>query len=229
MVVLDACQSVAHMPVDFKQLDVDFAAFSSHKMFGPYGLGVLYGKYAHLDLMAPAVTGGGMVNVVGPQSTTFLKPPNRFEAGTQAVSQIIALAAACNYLSKIGMNNISRYELELLRFAENALSDVKNLKIIGPKLGESFTPASEPASRSLYAKSSLISFTLADVHPHDLSQFLDSKNIAIRSGHHCAALLHSHIGIAASCRASFSITNSKEDISRLTTALKDALKYFGCA
>lgn len=213
--VLDACQSVPHRPVDFHELGVDFAAFSAHKMCGPNGLGVLYGRGDRLEQLPPARTGGSMIEVVEMTGSTFMPPPTRFEAGTQPVSQAVALAAACRYLSGVGMPAIAAHEERLGARMVAELSALPGVRVLGDD-------ASVP-------RSGLAAFTVDDVHPHDLSQFLDAEGIAVRGGHHCAQPLHRKFGLTASTRASTYFTTTGDEIDRLVDAVGRARDWFGDA
>ncbi|QRV01433.1 SufS family cysteine desulfurase [Arcanobacterium phocisimile] len=212
-VVLDACQSVPHMPVDFHELDVDFAVFSGHKMLGPTGIGVLYTKSAIGEQMPPFLTGGSMVEIVTMEKTTFAAPPARFEAGTQAVSQIVGLGRAVDYLQNIGMDNIVRHEQELTTYALDKLKDIPGIRILGPQLAD--------------GRVGVITFAVDGVHPHDVGQLLDARGVAIRVGHHCAQPIHQHFGVFSSSRVSFGPYNTSEDVDAFIDALADVRPYFG--
>ncbi|VEI12344.1 cysteine desulfurase [Trueperella bialowiezensis] len=213
LTVLDACQSVPHMPVDFHELDVDFAAFSGHKMLGPTGIGALYGRADLLAAMPPFLFGGSMVEIVRMEATTFARPPARFEAGTQPVAQAVGMGAAANYLLDIGMDEIARHEEELTARALAGLSQIPGVRVLGP------TDASE--------RIGVVAFDVAGVHPHDVGQLLDSQGIAIRVGHHCAQPIHQHFGVHASCRASFGPYNTAEEVDVFLAALGRVREYFG--
>lgn len=213
--VLDACQSVPHRPVDFHALGVDFAAFSGHKMGGPNGIGVLYGRRERLAQLPPARTGGSMIEVVEMTGTTFMDPPTRFESGTQPVSEAVALAAAVRYLDGIGMSAIAAHEEELAARMVAELSALPGVRVLG-------ADASVP-------RSGLASFVVDGVHSHDLSQFLDAEGIAVRGGHHCAQPLHRRLGITASTRASTYLTTSSDEIDRLIDTVSRARAWFGVA
>jgi cysteine desulfurase/selenocysteine lyase len=204
---------VPHRPVDFHALGVDFAAFSSHKMTGPNGLGVLYGRRERLAQLPPARTGGSMIEVVTMESTTFMDPPTRFEAGTQAVPQVIGLAAACRYLEGVGMAAVAEHEESLGALMVERLSAIDGVTVIGDD-------ASVP-------RSGLAAFIVDGVHSHDVSQFLDARGIAVRGGHHCAQPLHRRLGVTASTRASSYFTTTNDDIDALIAALGDVRAYFG--
>lgn len=213
LVVLDACQSVPHMPVNFHELDVDFAAFSGHKMCGPSGVGVLYGKAAHLAALPPFLTGGSMISVVTMAETTYAAAPQRFEAGTQMTSQVVGLGAAVEFLSDIGMDTIAAHEHELTRYALEQMAKIPGLRIIGP--------------RSAAQRGGAISFTVDGIHPHDLGQVLDSQGIAIRVGHHCAWPVHRAMAAQATARASFYLYNTTAEIDALVAGIKSAQQFFG--
>ena len=213
LTVLDACQSVPHMPVDFHALDVDFAAFSGHKMCGPSGIGVLYGKAEHLKALPPFLTGGSMIEVVKMEGTTFAAPPQRFEAGTQMTSQVVGLGAAVKYLSEIGMDNIQAHEHELTEYALEQLNQIEGLTIVGPTTAE--------------RRGGAISFLVDGVHPHDMGQVLDDQGVAIRVGHHCAWPVHRAVGVQSTARASFYLYNTREEVDQLVAAIKKAQEFFG--
>ena len=213
LTVLDACQSVPHMPVDFHALDVDFAAFSGHKMCGPSGVGVLYGKAEHLDNLPPFLTGGSMIEVVTMEKTTFAAPPQRFEAGTQMTSQVVGLGAAVKFLSEIGMDNIHAHEQDLTAYALEKLNAIEGLTIVGP---------TSPEDRG-----AALSFQVEGIHPHDLGQVLDDHGVAIRVGHHCAWPVHRTMGVQSTARASFYLYNTRDEIDVLAEAIVAAKNFFG--
>ena len=213
LTVLDACQSVPHMPVDFHELDVDFAAFSGHKMCGPSGVGVLYGKAEHLDKLPPFLTGGSMIEVVTMEKTTFAAPPQRFEAGTQMTSQVVGLGAAVKFLSDIGMENIHAHEQDLTAYALEKLNAIDGLSIVGP---------TSPENRG-----AAISFQVEGIHPHDLGQVLDDHGVSIRVGHHCAWPVHRTMGVQSTARASFYLYNTRDEIDVLAEAIVAAKNFFG--
>lgn len=215
MVVLDACQSVPHMAVDFHALDVDFAAFSGHKMCGPSGVGVLYGQDELLKKLPPFLTGGSMIEIVKMEETTFAEPPTRFEAGTQMTSQVVGLGAAVKFLEEVGMNNIHAHEKKLTERALRQLKEIPGLRIIGPETTEN--------------RGGAISFTVEGVHPHDLGQVLDDHGVSIRVGHHCAWPLHRACGAQSTARASFYLYNTEEEVDKLVDAIKAAREFFGVA
>ncbi|MGC0364044.1 cysteine desulfurase/selenocysteine lyase [Rhodococcus sp. 27YEA15] len=215
LVVLDACQSVPHMPVDFHVLDVDFAAFSGHKMLGPTGIGALYGKAALLAAMPPFITGGSMIETVTMEATTYAAPPQRFEAGTQMTSQVVGLGAAVDYLNTFGMDAVAAHEHVLVEAALTKLSAIDGLRIIGPLTAEN--------------RGGAISFVVDGIHAHDLGQILDDDGVAIRVGHHCAWPLHRKFGVAATARASFALYNTVAEIDVLAAAIRRAQQFFGTA
>lgn len=210
--VVDACQLAPHKAVDVQAMDCDFLAFSGHKLFSPLGIGVLYGKYELLDQMIPFNLGGDMIEYVHEQESTFAKPPTRFEAGTQNVGGVVGLGAAIDYIEKIGIEEIFKHEHELARYAYDLIKDIDNIKV--------FYPVNSDAG-------SVVAFTFDDIHPHDVATILDAKGIAIRSGHHCAMPLHEYLNISSTCRASFSIFNTKEEVELFANELKNVRKVMG--
>lgn len=212
MVVLDACQSVPHMPVDFHALDVDFAAFSGHKMCGPSGVGVLYAKRELLGQLPPFLTGGSMIQIVKMEGTTFAEPPQRFEAGTQMTSQVVGLGAAVEFLSEIGMDNIHAHEQELTAYALEELQKIPGLRIYGPTTPEN--------------RGSAVSFGVEGIHPHDLGQVLDDQGVCVRTGHHCAWPVHRALDAQSTTRASFYLYNTREEVDALVAAIHYARKFF---
>ena len=212
LTVLDACQSVPHQPVDFHALGVDFAAFSGHKMLGPNGIGVLYGRREVLDALPPFITGGSMIETVTMETTTYAPAPQRFEAGTPMTSQVVGLAAAARYLTEIGMPAVEAHEAELVAAALKGLSAVDGVRIIGPA--------------SLENRGSPVSFVLDGVHAHDVGQVLDDEGVAVRVGHHCAWPLHRRFGIAATARASFAVYNTQDEVDRLVAGVRRAVEFF---
>ena len=213
LTVLDACQSVPHQPVDLHALGVDYAAFSGHKMLGPNGIGVLYGRQELLDAMPPFITGGSMVETVTMEATTYAPAPQRFEAGTPMTSQVVGLAAAARYLSAIGMDAVEAHEAELVAAALEGLSAVPGVTIVGPT--------------SLVGRGSPVSFVVEGVHAHDVGQVLDDEGVAVRVGHHCAWPLHRRFGITATARASFAVYNTLDEVDRLVAGVKRAVDFFG--
>jgi cysteine desulfurase / selenocysteine lyase len=210
-ILVDGAQSVPHMPVDVQALDVDFLVFSSHKMCGPTGVGVLYGKRDLLEAMPPFLGGGDMIREVKLSGSKWNTVPHKFEAGTPSIAEVIGLGAAVDYLSNIGMAWVRAHEQELTQYAYERMSEVEGLHILGPG----------PTQRG-----GLIAFTLGDVHPHDLSAILDAEGIAIRAGHHCAQPVHDRFGIVASARASFYLYNTADEVDRLCGALAKAQEIF---
>lgn len=211
--ILDACQSVPHLKVDFHALDVDFAAWSAHKMYGPTGVGFLYGKRDMLEALPPANFGGSMVELAWmDQEARYMEPPAHFEAGTQPVAQVVAAGVAADWLMSIGMENLEAHERtitdELL-----ALGDIEGVRILGPRSNE--------------RRIGTIAFEVEGVHPHDVGQFIDAQGIAIRVGHHCAQPVHRHFGVYASNRASSGIYNAVEDAQALIETVKQVRPFFG--
>lgn len=212
LTLLDACQSVPHQPVDFHALDVDFAAFSGHKMLGPNGIGVLYGRRELLNALPPFLTGGSMIETVTMEATTYAPAPQRFEAGTPMTSQVVGLAAAARYLDAIGMNAVEAHEEALVTAALDGLAGISGVRIIGPTTGE--------------LRGSPVSFVVDGIHAHDVGQVLDDEGVAVRVGHHCAWPLHRRFGIAATARASFAVYNTLDEVDRLVAGVKRALEFF---
>ena len=212
IVIVDASQSIPHMKIDVQDLDADFLVFSGHKMLAPLGIGVLYGKREILNNMTPFLMGGDMIEYVYEQETTFAPLPNKFEAGTQNVEGVIGLGAAIDYIQKIGYDKIQEKENEIISYARQELSKLKYLTLY-------LTPNAQNHS-------SVISFNIKGVHPHDVASILDSENVCVRSGNHCAQPLMRFLGIDSTCRASFYFYNSKEDVDRLVFALNKAYKMF---
>jgi cysteine desulfurase/selenocysteine lyase len=210
VVVLDACQSVPHMPIDIKTLGVDFLVFSGHKAIGPTGVGVLWSSV--LEELPPFLFGGSMIENVTMESATWAPAPKRFEAGVPNMAQAVGLGAAIDYLSKVGMDKIHEHELLLTKYFLEQLQKVPTLKIIGPT--------------DLELRGSCISFTVGQIHPHDLGQYLDSQGIAVRTGHHCAWPLTRKLGVPATTRASLYLYNFEEECDLLVEAIVKAQKYF---
>ena len=210
--IVDAAQLVAHKKIDVTDLDCDFLVFSGHKIYAPMGVGVLYGKYELLDKLKPFNLGGDMIEYVYEDYSTFAKPPLKFEAGTPNVGGVLGLVEAIKYVEEIGMDKIHAHEMELTHYAYDLIKDIENIKIVHPR-GEN--------------EGSLISFTFDDIHPHDIATILDSKNIAVRSGHHCAMPLHTYLGISATARASFAIYNTKEEVEIFAKSLREVRKVMG--
>lgn len=213
VVVLDCAQSVPHMPVDVKALDVDFAAFSGHKLYAPMGIGVLYGKKEILDKMPPFLTGGDMIGNVHEQSSTYAEVPRRFEAGTRNVGGEAGLAAAIGYLNSLGWDNIQAHERDLMTRALKGLAEIPHLTVYGDL---------SPDKRH-----GVIAFNVEDVHPHDTASLLDSDGITIRAGHHCAQPLMEYLKINSCVRASFGIYNTPEDVDALINSLKNVRRWMG--
>jgi cysteine desulfurase/selenocysteine lyase len=213
LTVLDACQSVPHQPVDFHALDIDFAAFSGHKMLGPNGIGVLYGRRELLSAMPPFLTGGSMIETVTMEATTYAAPPQRFEAGTPMTSQVVGLAAAARYLGAIGMDAAEAHERELVAATIEGLSGIDGVRIVGP--------------RSMENRGAPVSFVVDGVHAHDVGQVLDDDGVAVRVGHHCALPLHRRFGLAATARASFAVYNTADEVERLVAGVRRAVDFFG--
>lgn len=214
VVLLDACQSVPHMPIDVQKLNVDFLAASSHKMCGPTGIGFLYGKLSLLESMPPVFGGGEMIDVVKLQESTYAHPPARFEAGTPAIAEAVGLGAACEYLSSIGMQRIFEHEQQLGKYLYEQLSNIPDLSLYGPS-----------PSSNLH-RTGLVAFNSKSVHATDLSFFLDQEGVAVRTGHHCAQPLHEILGAAGSLRASLYFYNNQEDIDVFISKLKETLDMF---
>ena len=212
VVIVDASQSIPHMKIDVQDLDADFLVFSGHKMFAPLGIGVLYGKKELLNKMTPFLMGGDMIEYVYEQNTTFAPLPNKFEAGTQNVEGVIGLGSAIDYIEKIGYKEIQNVEETITKYAVNELSKLDFLELY-------ITP-------HLENHSTVISFNIKGVHPHDVASILDSNGVCVRSGNHCAQPLLRYLGMDSTCRASFSIYNTKEDVDNLVEALKKAYKMF---
>jgi cysteine desulfurase/selenocysteine lyase len=213
LVLVDGAQSVPHMPVDVQALDIDFLAFSGHKMCGPTGIGVLWGRRAILEQMPPFLGGGSMIKVVGLYESTYADIPARFEAGTPAIAEAIALGEAVDFLQEIGMDRIYAHERDLLGYALERLTEIEGLRVYGPTTTE--------------MRGGAVSFTLDGAHPHDVAAVLDGEGIAVRAGHHCAQPLHAHYDIPATTRASFYLYNIPEEIDRLVAALHKARTLFG--
>ncbi|HUW16551.1 MAG TPA: cysteine desulfurase [Actinomycetes bacterium] len=213
LVVLDACQSVPHGPVDFGALDVDFAAFSGHKMLGPTGVGVLWGRRPLLETLPPFLTGGSMIETVRMEGSTFAPPPQRFEAGTPAVAQAVGLGAAVAYLTGLGMSAVAAHERRLTAYALEQLATVPGLRIIGPE--------------TLQDRGGAISFAVAGIHPHDLGQVLDDRGVAVRVGHHCAWPVCRRYGVPATTRASFHVYTQLDEVDHLVAGVRAAQEFFG--
>jgi cysteine desulfurase / selenocysteine lyase len=213
LVLADGAQSVPHQPVDVAALGVDFLAFSGHKMLGPYGIGVLFGRAEALEAMPPFLFGGSMIEVVRMEGSTFLPPPQRFEPGVPPAAQAVGLAAACDYLSALGMQNVAAHEESLTAYALDTLSALGGVRILGPLTTKD--------------RGGAVSFDVTGVHPHDVGQILDEFGVAVRADHHCAAPLHRALGVAASTRASFYLYNTHEEVDALAEAIRHAQRFFG--
>jgi len=207
--VVDAAQSILHQPVDVRELEIDFLTFSGHKIYGPTGVGVMYGRHEHLEKMEPLLGGGHMIDRVDQDHSTWAPPPAKFEAGTIPIAQAIALRPAIELLQFLGLDAIAAYEHELLVYATERLSEVPGLRIYGPGVDH---------------KGAIVSFTVEGAHPQDLAFLLNRHGVCVRHGHHCTMLLHDHLGISASIRASFAAYNTKEEIDVLHDALLAARK-----
>jgi len=212
VVVVDASQSIAHEPFDVQKYDADFVVFSAHKMYGPLGIGVLYGKKDLLDKMSPFLLGGDMIEYVYEQSATYNEVPNKFEAGTQNVGGAIGLCSAIKYLLNIGYENIKNYENDLMTYAVARLKELPYIKLY--------------TTSDLNNLSSVISFNVKNIHPHDVASILDSENVCIRAGNHCAQPLMRYLKIDSTCRISFSIYNTRKDIDKLIIALEKIYNMF---
>ncbi|MBF6382658.1 cysteine desulfurase [Nocardia farcinica] len=215
LTVLDACQSVPHMPVDFRALGVDFAAFSGHKMLGPSGVGVLYGRRALLEETPPFITGGSMIETVTMEGSTFAPPPQRFEAGVPMTSQVVGLGAAVRYLEGIGMAAVAEHEHALTGAALAGLGAIDGVRIVGP---------TDNVDRG-----GAVSFVVDGIHAHDVGQILDDEGVAIRVGHHCAWPLMRRLGVPATARASFAVYNTLDEVEQLVAAVRKAQRFFGVA
>lgn len=213
LAILDACQSAPHLTLDVAALGVDFAVFSAHKMLGPTGVGVLYGRSELLNALPPFLTGGSMITTVTMELAEYLPAPQRFEAGTQRVSQAIALAAAIHYLDDVGMQRIADHEARLGQQLVGGLSMLPGVRVLGPGIG--------------VERVGLASFDVAGIHSHDVGQFLDDRGIAVRVGHHCTQPLHRRLGITSSTRASSYLYTTPDEIDELITAVADAITFFG--
>ena len=208
--LVDACQSIVHSKTDVQDINCDFLAFSGHKLYGPTGIGCLYAKYDLLEKMPPYQFGGDMVEDVTYERTLYSLPSSRFEAGTPAIVQAIGLGAAINYIQKLGMDNIEAHEKELIKYANNRFSEIKNLKIVG----------------TAEEKGGVFSFALGDIHPQDVAFILNKEGIAIRTGHHCAQPVVNRMGYTSLARASFGLYTNHEDIDRFVEALKKVQTFF---
>jgi cysteine desulfurase/selenocysteine lyase len=213
LVLADAAQSVPHQPVDVAALGVDFLVFSGHKMLGPYGIGVLFGRAELLEAMPPFLTGGSMIEVVRMEGSTFLPPPQRFEPGVPPVAEAAGLAAAVDYLSDLGMGNVAAHEESLTAHALDALREINGVRILGPDTTKD--------------RGGAVAFDVEGVHPHDVGQVLDELGIAVRTGHHCAWPLHRALGVQASTRATFYVYNTHDEVEALADGIRYAQRFFG--
>jgi len=211
-VLVDGAQSVPHMPVNVKNMDCDFLVFSAHKMLGPTGVGVLYAKKEFLEKMRPFMGGGDMIKEVFKFHTNYNEVPYKFEAGTPNIADVVGFGAAIDYLDKIGMENVRKHEIDLTEYALDSILSINYLTIYGPR---------DPNYRG-----GVISFNIADIHPHDLATIMNDHGIAIRSGHHCAQVLMQRLDVPATSRASFYIYNTKEEIDKFVNAIKEAGRIF---
>lgn len=211
LVVLDACQSVPHMPVNFVDLDVDFAAFSAHKALGPTGLGTLWGKSELLNSLPPVLTGGSMITTVTMEESQFMDAPQRFEAGTQPVAEVAAFTTAVNYLAEVGLQNIFDHERELATVLLDGIAQIPGITVLG----------------SAENRIGTVAFDVDGVHAHDVGQYLDSQGVAVRVGHHCAQPLHRRFGVTATTRASTYLYNNTEDCEQFLHALGEVRGFFG--
>ena len=210
-VLVDGAQSTPHQPIDVRALGCDFYAFSGHKMLGPTGAGILYGRREVLEAMDPFMAGGDMIKTVRVEETTYHDLPWKFEAGTQAIAEVIGLGAAVDYLNDLGMDAVRAHELDITEYAYEALSDVDGLTVYGP-----------PPSR----RAGVISFSLDGIHPHDLATIADRDQVCLRAGHHCAMPLMTRLGVAATARASFYVYTQKDEVDRLVSSIKEAQRIF---
>jgi len=213
LVLADAAQSVPHQPVDVAALGVDFLAFSAHKMLGPYGIGVLFGRAGLLEAMPPFLTGGSMIEVVRMEGSTFLPPPQRFEPGVPPIAEAAGLAAAVDYLNALGMSNVAAHEESLTAHALDALREIRGVSVLGPDTTKD--------------RGGAVAFEVEGVHPHDVGQVLDEIGIAVRTGHHCAWPLHRALGVQASTRATFYVYNTHDEVAALADGIRYAQRFFG--
>jgi cysteine desulfurase/selenocysteine lyase len=213
IVIVDACQSVPHIPVNVTKLGADFLAFSGHKILGPTGVGVLWGRYELLNNLPPFLFGGSMIENVTMTDATWAEAPRKFEAGVPNMAQVVGLAAGIKYLQSIGLEKVHEHEKALTGYLLNELNQIPGIAVVGPT--------------DISLRGGTVSFTLDGIHPHDLGQYLDSAGIAVRTGHHCAWPLTRALGVPATTRASLYLYNDNSDIDALIAAIKDAKKYFG--
>ena len=209
--VVDGCQGAIHLPVDVKDIDCDFYTFSSHKLYGPSGVGVLWGRSSILQEMPPFIGGGDMIDNVDIENSTYADPPHRFEAGTPPIAEVIAFGAAIDFVQEIGMDNIREHEQKILKTFTEKLEEVKGLRIIGNSI----------------LKSGVISFVYGNAHPHDIATILDQKGIAIRAGHHCAQPLMKHFNVTSTARASIGIYTQENEVDDLINGLSTVKKLLG--
>jgi cysteine desulfurase/selenocysteine lyase len=208
--VVDGCQGAPHLKLDMQDLDCDFYAISCHKMYGPTGLGVLYGKKKWLEELPPYQGGGGMINEVKKDRISYGDLPNKYEAGTMATAQVIAFDQSIKFLESVGIDNVMKHEAELVEYGQELLQKNNSVKLIGnPK-----------------NKGGVLSFTIEGIHPHDVATILDEDGVAIRAGHHCCQILHDKLNIPASSRASVGIYNTKDDLDKLNEAINNCKKIF---
>jgi cysteine desulfurase/selenocysteine lyase len=215
LVLLDAAQSVPHQPVDVARLGADFLVFSGHKMLGPTGIGVLWGRGELLEAMPPFITGGSMIEVVHMEESTFMPPPQRFEAGVPMTAQAVGLGVACDYLAEIGMDRVHAHEEALVGYSLERLGEIPGVRVIGPGTTE--------------ARGGAVSFTVDGIHPHDVGQVLDDQGVEVRVGHHCAWPICRRFGIPATTRATFYLYNTLADVDALADGVRQAQKFFGTA
>jgi len=213
VVVLDACQSVPHEAIDVVALGVDLMTFSGHKMLGPTGVGVLWGRFDLLESMPPFLTGGSMIEVVTLESATYSLPPKRFEAGVPNMAQAVGLAAAIKYLSSVGMDAVAQHEVDLVTKAISGLEALPGVRILGPA----------------GPRGGAVSFLVDGIHPHDVGQVLDDDGVAVRVGHHCAWPLMRRFGVAATTRATFYLYNTEDDVRALIAGVERSQRFFGSA
>jgi cysteine desulfurase / selenocysteine lyase len=213
LVVVDAAQSVPHQPIDVATLGADFIAFSGHKMLGPLGIGVLWGRTELLEAMPPFLTGGSMIEVVRMEGSTFAAPPQRFEAGVPMAAQAVGLAAACDYLSAIGMDAVVGHEHALTEYALARFAELSGVRVIGPVTAE--------------ARGGAVSVVVEGIHAHDVGQVLDDLGVEVRVGHHCAWPLARRFGIPATTRATFYVYNDLADVDALVDGVRHAQRFFG--
>lgn len=213
LIAVDTCQSAAHLPISMRGDWADFAVFSGHKMLGPTGIGALWGKSELLEHMPPMLTGGSMVAEVTMEKTSFQSPPLGLEAGSQPVAQAVGWATAIRYIEKLGPENIYAHEAYLMRILENELAEIPGIRVLGPQRSSK--------------RAAVIAFDVPGVHPHDVGQYLDYQDLAVRVGHHCAQPLHRHFGLRSSTRASLAPFTTEEEIDRLVDGIKGVSRYFG--